>query len=84
MTVTLTPSRFDRIVAPVTRDDRIIWTAAAIDRRIGVGPDYVRHTLAMEPGSPVRKLGRRFYVIEDELIAFMRGRQTGESGMDCP
>jgi hypothetical protein len=52
---------------------RIIWTLPAIGARIGVGADFVRDTLAKQPGSPVREIGGRYYAFEDDLIAFLRG-----------
>lgn len=72
MTKPLTPQSFDSLTHGNAREDRILWTAKAIGRRLGCGPDYVRHTLAGLPGTPIRKQGRRFFAFEDELIAFMR------------
>ncbi|MEQ1405654.1 hypothetical protein ABK249_11985 [Neorhizobium sp. Rsf11] len=79
----LTPAALDAIlernvtgnVAPrdVARD-KIIWTLPAIARRIGVGTDFVRDTLAKQPGSPVKEIGGRYYAFEEDLIAFLRGR----------
>lgn len=54
------------------RNDRIIWTLAAIGARIGVGPDFVRDTLAKQKGSPVKEIGGRYYVFEEDLMAFLR------------
>ena len=69
----LTPEHFDSLTrshAPA-REDRIIWTAKAIGRRIGCSEDYVRKTLANYDNSPVRRIGRRFYVMESELLRWM-------------
>lgn len=68
----LTPERLDGIPQPSRRGDRIIWTLGAIGKRIGVGPDFVRDTLSKQPGSPVRKIGARYYAFEDELMAALR------------
>lgn len=57
---------------PGKRRDRIIWTLAAIGARIGVGPDFVRDTLAKQNGSPVKEIGGRYYAFEEELMAFLR------------
>lgn len=54
------------------KQDRIIWTLGGIAKRIGVGPDFVRDTLAKQPGSPVKEMGGRYYAFEDDLIAFLR------------
>lgn len=56
---------------------RILWGADTIARRIGTSADFVRDTLAKEPGSPVRKIGGRYSAIEGELIAFF-GPQTAD------
>jgi hypothetical protein len=64
------PPTFDRIVS--AKKTTIIWTLPAIARRIGVGVDFVRDTLVKVPGSPVRKLGNRWYAVEDELLVFMK------------
>lgn len=51
----------------------IIWTAAAIGRRINRSAAYVRRTLAKAPGSPIKRQGRgNFYCEEAELIAFLK------------
>lgn len=68
----ITPQRFDRTVSPKLGAPRIIWTLSAIGQRIGVGSDFVRDTLAKQPGSPVKEIGGRYYAFEDELIAFLR------------
>ena len=64
---TLTPKTFDVMTAP-----RIIWTAQAIAAHIGRSEDFVRKTLASEPGTPIRKKGRRLYAFADDLIAYLR------------
>lgn len=56
---------------------RIIWTLPAIGKRIGVGADFVRDTLARQEGTPVKQIGGRWYVIEDELISYMRTHGAG-------
>lgn len=72
----LTAARFDKLAEGQTRPSgsppRIIWTLSAIGRRIGCGPDFVRDTLANAENSPVRQIGNRFYVFEDELLSFLR------------
>lgn len=67
----LTAETVDRIVDGKRRD-RIIWTLGAIGDRIGVGPDFVRDTLAKQPGSPVKEIGGRYYAFEEDLMAFLR------------
>lgn len=73
----LTPERLDAFL-PGKRRDRIIWTLAAIGDRIGVGPDFVRDTLAKLPGSPVKEIGGRYYAFEEDLMVFLR-HGTGKS-----
>lgn len=68
----LTPEAFDSLTR--VRQDRIIWTASGIARRLGCGEDYVRRTLVTLPGSPIHRKGRRLYAFEDELMAWMRGK----------
>lgn len=67
----LTPETLDRLI-PGKRRDRIIWTLSAIGDRIGVGPDFVRDTLAKQPSSPIKEIGGRYYAFEEDLIAFLR------------
>lgn len=67
----LSADALDRILVGKKRD-KIIWTLAAIGERIGVGPDFVRDTLAKQPGSPVKEIGGRYYAFEDDLMAYMR------------
>lgn len=55
-----------------TKPDKIIWTLAGIGNRIGCGPDFVRDTLAKQPGSPVKEIGGRYYAFEQDLMAYMR------------
>ncbi len=57
---------------PVLGASRIIWTLGAIAARIGTGPDFVRDTLAQQPGSPVKEIGGRYYAFEDDLISFLK------------
>lgn len=49
---------------------KIIWTASGIARAIGCSPSFVRDTLADMPGTPVNRLGRRYWAFSDELVAF--------------
>ncbi|WP_102960225.1 hypothetical protein [Mangrovicella endophytica] len=58
---------------------RIIWTLPAIARRIGVGADFVRDTVATAEGTPIRELGGRFYCFEDDLMSFMRSNRLKPS-----
>lgn len=67
----LTPDRLDEILTPPRRD-RIIWTAEAIGKRIGVSADFVRKTLVHQEGSPVKRIGTRYCAVEADLIAFFR------------
>lgn len=67
----MTRNTFDHMPRK-SRQDRIIWTLAAIGDRIGVGTDFVRDTLAKQPGTPVKEIGGRYYVFEDELLSFLR------------
>lgn len=57
----------------------------AIGDRIGVGPDFVRDTLAKQPGSPVKEIGGRYYAFEEDLIAFLRSedRNSKADDADC-
>ncbi|MEJ6783762.1 hypothetical protein [Aminobacter sp. Piv2-1] len=57
-------------------DQKILWTAGGIGRRIGCGPDFVRTVLAVEPGSPVKRLGRRLYAFEGDLLQWLRDRNS--------
>lgn len=76
----LTTERLDALLdgkqKSVGNSSRIIWTLPAIGRRIGVGTDFVRDTLAKQEGSPVKEIGGRYYAFEDDLIAFLRTHQT--------
>ncbi|MBN9334916.1 hypothetical protein [Devosia sp.] len=72
----LTPETFDALTRMPAREGRIIWTLPAIAGRIGVGVDFVRDTLAKQPGSPVKEIGGRYYAFDDELIAFLRRRPS--------
>jgi hypothetical protein len=76
MNKTITPGALDRMLEGKARSggssSRIIWTLPAIGQRIGVGPDFVRDTLATQPGSPVKQIGGRYFAFEDDLIAFLR------------
>lgn len=54
--------------------DGIIWTLPAIGKRIGVGADFVRDTLAKQEGSPIKEIGGRYYAFEDDLISYLRDR----------
>lgn len=58
--------------SPITPDrfDKVIWTAKAIADRAGTGPDFVRDVLVNMPGSPVKKIGGRYCVVERELLEF--------------
>ena len=73
----LTAVRFDKLAEgrprPSGNQPRIIWTLSAIGQRIGCGPDFIRDTLAKQPDTPIRQIGGRFYVFEDDLISFLRG-----------
>lgn len=79
----LTPARLDAMLEGNMRKahnapgnpSRIIWTLPAIGKRIGVGADFVRDTLAKQPGSPIKEIGGRYYAFEEDLILFLRERQ---------
>lgn len=71
----LTPAALDEILEgkdAIRPAARIIWTLPAIGRRIGVGADFVRDTIAKQPGSPVKEIGGRYYAFEDDLLYFHR------------
>lgn len=73
--IAINPEHFDAAVAPrrgAIGDPRIIWTLGGIAARIGVGVDFVRDTLAKQPGSPVKEIGGRYYAFEEDLISFLR------------
>lgn len=65
----LTPEAFDALVDD-EQNWKVIWTLEAIGRRIGCGKDFVRDVLFEMPGSPIRKMGRRYYVIDRDLHEF--------------
>lgn len=67
----LTPESFDRLTVG-SKPPKIIWTLQAIGQKIGVGPDFVRDTIATAEGSPVHEIGGRFYAFEDDLLTFLR------------
>lgn len=71
MTADLTAKKFDQAI---TRNSRVsvIWTASAIADRIGTSADFVRDKLALEPDSPVMKIGGRWCAREDELLAYFQ------------
>jgi hypothetical protein len=81
---TLTPDRFDTLTrAPAhAREDKIIWTAKAIGRRIGRSEDYVRKVLAHLPGSPIFKQGNRLYSFEHLLLAYLMRDQNDLSAAE--
>lgn len=63
------PQKFDDLVGE--KDQPVIWTAAAIGRRIGRSADYVRRTLANMDGTPVRRHNRgNYYALENDLMLF--------------
>lgn len=65
----INPQKFDDLVGE--KDQPVIWTAAAIGRRIGRSADYVRRTLSRMDGTPVRRHQRgNYHALESELIAF--------------
>jgi hypothetical protein len=74
----LTPQAFDRIAKPKAPGNPLglVWTASAIGRCIGASPDFVRETLANEPGSPVKKIGRKYVAQIDDLIDYFSNRQN--------
>ena len=76
LTKEITPRLFDRAIAARPPAPRIIWTLSAIGARIGVGADFVRDVIARQPGSPIREVGGRYYVFEDDLFAFMRSARV--------
>lgn len=72
----ITPTTFDQLhPTPSPKGDRIIWTLDAIGSRIGTGRDFVRDTLAKQPGSPVKAIGGRYYAFESDLIAYLKAGQ---------
>lgn len=79
----LTQPIFDAIVKPLPRRDRIIWTLGGIASRIGVGVDFVRDTLAKQPGSPIKEIGGRYYAFEEDLIAFLRFQRSDSQADDA-
>lgn len=50
---------------------RMVWGAKDIGRVIFRSENYVRKTLVKLDGSPVGKIGGRYFAVEDKLIAFM-------------
>ena len=70
----ITAVAFDAAIAVSGDGKKIadaIWGCKAIGRSINRSPDFVRGTLAKLPGTPVRRLGREYYVIASELRDFM-------------
>ena len=51
---------------------RVLWGAKSIGRRIGRSPDFVRCVLARLPGSPIKTMNRSLFVLECDLLSFMR------------
>jgi hypothetical protein len=72
---TLTPEAFDSLTRMPAREERIIWTLPAIGRRLGRGRDFVA-ALAAKEGSPIRRHGRQYFVLEEELMDYMKGSGT--------
>ncbi|MEF2074364.1 hypothetical protein [Consotaella aegiceratis] len=70
----LSPSNFDSAAFAAEKSSRIIWTLGGIARRLGVGVDFVRDTLAKQPDSPVKEIGGRYYAFEDQLISYLKSR----------
>ncbi|MCV9997669.1 hypothetical protein OE766_05370 [Pararhizobium sp. YC-54] len=70
----ISPQQLDKILEskPRSSGSRIIWTLPAIGQRIGVGPDFVRDTLAKQEGTPIKQIGGRYFAFEDDLILFLR------------
>lgn len=71
----LTPDQLDAILT-MRRRNHIIWTLGGIAARIGTGTDFVRDTLAKQPGSPIKEIGGRYYAFEDDLMLYMRSGGT--------
>lgn len=71
----ITPKNFDDLTGE--KAGPVIWTAAAIARRIGRSEGYVRKTLARLDGTPVRRHGRgNLYAYEADLVSFMGGERA--------
>jgi hypothetical protein len=70
----ITAESFDALVRPslVKSDERIIWGAGAIAKKLRVSADFVRDRLARIEGSPIKKIGGRYCAIEADLIAWFR------------
>ncbi|MDG3575716.1 hypothetical protein P7F60_04915 [Rhizobium sp. YJ-22] len=62
--------------------ERIIWTLPAIGRRIGVGADFIRDTIAKMPNTPIKDIGGRYYVFENDLLEFLRLNQSDQKAGD--
>jgi hypothetical protein len=72
----LTPDRFDRVVRLRSAGNPagLLWGAKSIARHIGRSTDFVTETLAKEPGSPVKKIGRQYCVKLDALDEYFGNR----------
>lgn len=68
----LTAATFDRLAKAKARANPagLLWGAKAIGRHIGRSTDFVVDTLAREPDTPVKKIGRQYCVTMDALDAY--------------
>lgn len=68
---TLDANRFDEIVAASRPED--LWGAQAIAAAAGVCADTVRRSWSKLPGSPIRRVGGRFFVKRSRLLEWRDG-----------
>lgn len=54
---------------------KVIWGVKRIANTISASEDFVRDTLAVVPGGPVRKVGGRYCANEEDLIAYFRPQE---------
>ena len=67
----LTAREFDRIAAPATQP-KVLWGLKAIADAANTTTEFVADVLAKEEGTPIRKIGRRYVVVEQDLLDFLR------------
>lgn len=71
--VTLTPERFDRLAVELApKHSKILWGCKAIAKSAGTTEEFIRNVIARGEGTPIRKIGRRYCVVENDLLDFIR------------
>lgn len=68
----LTARTFDDLTATAEHSPRVLWGLKSIAVALNVTIEFVADVLAKEEGTPIRKIGRRYVVIEQDLLDFIR------------